>query len=53
VTGQVLTAEKMDAHNTFEQPQAIKPAPYSAKAANGKLTLKVPAKSVVVVSVDA
>lgn len=52
-TGQVLTAEAMDAHNTFDKPQAIKPAPYSAKAANGKLTLKVPAKSVVVVSVDA
>ena len=52
-TGQVLTAEAMDAHNTFEKPQAIKPAPYSAKAVNGKLTLKVPAKSVVVVSVDA
>jgi alpha-N-arabinofuranosidase len=52
-TGQVLTAEAMDAHNTFEKPQAIKPAPYSAKAVNGKLTLKVPAKSVMVVSVDA
>ena len=52
-TGQVLTAEAMDAHNTFDKPQAIKPAPYSAKAVNGKLTLKVPAKSVVVVSVDA
>ena len=51
-TGQVLTAEAMDAHNTFDKPQAIKPAPYSAKAVNGKLTLKVPAKSVVVVSVD-
>jgi alpha-N-arabinofuranosidase len=52
-TGQVLTAEAMDAHNTFDKPQAIKPAPYSAKAVNGKLTLKVPAKSVVVVAVEA
>ena len=52
-TGQVLTSDAMDAHNTFDKPQAIKPVPYSAKAANGKLTLKVPAKSVVVVSVDA
>jgi alpha-N-arabinofuranosidase len=53
VTGQILTADAMDAHNTFEKPQAIKPAAYSAKAANGKLTMKVPAKAVIVVSVDA
>jgi alpha-N-arabinofuranosidase len=51
VEGQVLTAETMDAHNTFKDAQAIKPAPFSARAANGKLTVKVPAKAVVVVSV--
>ena len=33
--------------------EAIKPAPYSAKAANGKLTLKVPAKAVIVVAAEA
>ena len=53
VSGQILTSETMDAHNTFEKPQAIKPAPYSAKAANGKLTLKVPAKAVIVVAAEA
>ena len=53
VSGQVLTAEKMDAHNTFEQPQAVKPAPFSAKAADGKLTVKVPAKGVMVFAVEA
>ena len=53
VSGQVLTAEKMDAHNTFEQPQAVKPAPFSAKAADGKLTIKVPAKAVMVFAVQA
>ncbi|WP_313171805.1 alpha-N-arabinofuranosidase [Massilia oculi] len=53
VSGQVLTAEKMDAHNTFEQPQAVKPAPFSAKAADGKLTIKVPAKAVMVFAVEA
>jgi alpha-N-arabinofuranosidase len=51
--GQVLTAEAMDAHNTFQNKQAIKPAPFSARAANGRLTVKVPAKAVVVVSVGA
>jgi alpha-N-arabinofuranosidase len=49
--GQVLTAESMDAHNTFQNAQAIKPVPLQATAVDGKLTVKVPAKAVVVVSV--
>jgi len=53
VAGQVLTADAMDAHNTFEQPQAIKPAPFSARAQDGKLTIKVPAKAVMVFAVEA
>jgi alpha-N-arabinofuranosidase len=51
VQGQVLTAEAMDAHNTFQNAQAIKPALFSGKAVDGKLTVKVPAKAVMVVSV--
>ncbi|MFB9240927.1 alpha-N-arabinofuranosidase [Massilia antarctica] len=50
--GQVLTATAMDAHNTFQNPQAIKPAPFSAKASGGKLTVTVPAKAVVVVALE-
>jgi alpha-N-arabinofuranosidase len=53
VAGQVLTADAMDAHNTFEKPQAIKPAPFSARAQDGKLTIKVPAKAVMVFAVEA
>lgn len=52
VSGQVLTASAMDAHNTFAAPEAIKPAAYSAKAKNGKLVLEIPAKAVVVVAVE-
>jgi alpha-N-arabinofuranosidase len=52
VRGQVLTADAMDAHNTFDKPQAIKPAPFSASAAGGKLTVKVPAKAVMVFAVE-
>jgi alpha-L-arabinofuranosidase len=52
VSGQVLTASAMDAHNTFAQPEAIKPVAYSAKANNGKLALEIPAKAVVVVAVE-
>ena len=52
VSGQVLTAAAMDAHNTFTQKDAVKPAPFAAKAVGGKLSLKIPAKAVVVVAVE-
>jgi alpha-N-arabinofuranosidase len=51
-SGQVLTAAAMDAHNTFAQTGAVKPAPFTAKAIDGTLTIKVPAKAVVVVALD-
>lgn len=50
--GQVLTAGTMDAHNTFAQPNALIPVPFSAKAHDGKLILTLPAKSVTVVKVQ-
>lgn len=50
--GNVLTADAMDAHNTFSQPDAIKPEAVSAAASGGKLTLKLPAKSVSVFTVS-
>ena len=50
--GQILTANEMDAHNTFAKPTRIKPAKYSAKAKNGNLVLELPAKSVVVVALQ-
>ena len=52
VKGRVLTSVAMDAHNTFEKPEAIKPAAFSAQAKGGKLTVKLPAKSVVVVAIE-
>jgi alpha-L-arabinofuranosidase len=50
--GKVLTSATMDAHNTFQNPQAIKPAPFSARAAGGKLSIKMPAKAVMVVALE-
>lgn len=52
VKGRILTSALMDAHNTFEKPDAIKPSDFSAQAKSGKLTVKLPAKSVVVVAVE-
>jgi len=49
VTGRVLSGDKMDAHNTFEKPEAVKPAPFTgARVATGQLTVMLPAHSVVV-----
>ncbi len=48
----MLTAAALDAHNTFQNPQAIKPAAYSARAAGGMLSIKVPAKAVMVVALE-
>jgi len=48
--GSILTAAKMDAHNTFDQPHAIEPAPFSARAGTDGWTLDLPPKTVLVVS---
>jgi alpha-N-arabinofuranosidase len=49
ITGRVLTAEDMTAHNTFAQPNTVKPAPFEqAQLASGGFTTTLPPKSVVV-----
>lgn len=51
-TGRILTAEAMNAHNSFEHPDRIKPIPFSGEVQNGRLTFNLPAKSIAVVEVD-
>ena len=49
VEGRVLTAEAMDADNTFDQPDRVKPQAFrGASLKAGALTATLPAKSVVV-----
>jgi alpha-N-arabinofuranosidase len=51
MTGRILTAPQMDATNTFDLPNAVQPVPFNgARARDGKVTLTVPAKAVVVLS---
>lgn len=53
VKGKVLTAEAMDAHNTFEKPDAIYPIDFNnAKLTGNKLYVTLPAKSVVVLKLQ-
>ena len=52
VAGQVLTAAAMDGHNSFETPDVVQPAPFTgAVLKGGVLTIELPAKSVVVLSI--
>jgi len=49
--GEALSAPKVDSVNTFEEPKAVEPKPFSAKAADGKLVLTLEPKSVTVISI--
>jgi len=49
VSGRVLTAPTITAHNTFERPNRVQPAPFTgARVGGGRLTVELPEKSVVV-----
>lgn len=52
VKGKLLTAAAMDAQNELGKPAQVVPQAFEAQAADGKLLLKLPAKSVVVVAVE-
>ena len=52
VSGRVLTADAMNAHNTFEKADAVKPAPFNAaELKDGTLRVTLPAKSIVTLEV--
>lgn len=51
VSGRVLTAGAMNAHNTFDAPATVAPTPFNgAKLEGDTLTVTLPAKSVVVLT---
>jgi len=51
VSGRVLTADVMTAHNTFENPEVVKPATFNDFKLEGNvLTTTLPSKSVVVLA---
>lgn len=53
VSGEILTAAAMDAHNTFEHPDTVRAAAFAgAQLGGGMLELTLPAKSVVVLTLD-
>lgn len=53
VSGEVLTAQQLDAHNVPGQPVQIAPAPFrGARLSAGQLTIDMPAHAVVVLALD-
>jgi len=53
VRGEILTAPAMDARNTFDAPDAVHPTAFTgASLAGGTLTATLPAKSVVVLTLN-
>ena len=52
VAGTVLAADSMQAHNTFEAPDAVAPKAFTgASVAGGRLTVKLPPMSVVTLAI--
>jgi alpha-N-arabinofuranosidase len=53
VTGLILTAPQMDAHNGFDATPTVQPAPYrGARVSGGRLTAELPPKSLVVLTLE-
>jgi alpha-N-arabinofuranosidase len=53
VTGQLLSAENMDSHNSFDNPGEVAPINFEdTHFKQGKLQLTIPARSVVVLQLD-
>jgi len=53
ISGRVLTAKAMTAHNTFENPQVVKPTIFNNFKLEGNiLTTTLPTKSVVVLEIE-
>lgn len=42
-TRRILTGPTMDAHNSFDQPDLLRPAPFRAVAMDGELVVELPA----------
>ena len=52
VTGRILTADKIDAHNTFDKPDMVVPHSFKgAKLKGDELSLTMPSKSIVMLEI--
>jgi alpha-N-arabinofuranosidase len=53
ISGRILTADELDAHNTFDEPERVKPTSFDgASLKDGKLVADIPPRSVVVLRLE-
>lgn len=53
VSGRILTADKINEHNTFDEPERVKPTSFNSYNITGQgLDIKMPSKSVIVLSIE-
>jgi len=53
VSGSILTAPKMNTHNTFDNPDVLKPEKFEGTKLEGdKLIIKMPSKSIVALEIE-
>jgi len=53
VSGRILTADAMNAHNTFESPETVRPASFMSATLEGEtLSVELPPKSLVVLELQ-
>ncbi len=53
ISGQILTAEAITAHNTFDHPSVVTPAAFDgARVTEAGFTAQIPAKSIVVLTME-
>jgi alpha-N-arabinofuranosidase len=53
VSGRILTANAMNAHNTFAAPHTVEPAPFDgARLHDEQLTITLPPMSIVVLELE-
>lgn len=52
INGEILTADTIQAHNTFDRPDEVKPVEFKDfKVKNGKIIVNMPAKSIISLSI--
>jgi alpha-N-arabinofuranosidase len=51
-SGRMLTAASLDAHNTFAEPNRVRPTTVDLTASNGSLEITLPPKSILVLSLE-
>ena len=51
-TGRILVSDRMDAHNSFDDPDALAPKPFSGRVQDGKVVVQMPPMGVAVLAIE-